>query len=157
MGKTRILDRTAVEKTKYNGSPEERPIGMLPRSSDIGSKEKIIIFKIGFIRFPKWRRADSNRWPPACKAGALPIELRPHKKMGLSGIEPLTSRLSGERSNRLSYRPIMFVNIQGANKMSRGKHPSRSKDGKKISEKRNRSELWNLVLIIITYPQNFLC
>jgi hypothetical protein len=41
--------------------------------------------------------------------------------MGLSGIEPLTSRLSGERSNRLSYRPIMTVNIQEANKMSRVK------------------------------------
>jgi hypothetical protein len=41
--------------------------------------------------------------------------------MGLSGIEPLTSRLSGERSNRLSYRPIMFLNIRGANKMSRAK------------------------------------
>jgi hypothetical protein len=24
-----------------------------------------------------WRRADSNRRPPACKAGALPAELRP--------------------------------------------------------------------------------
>ena len=26
---------------------------------------------------PKWRRRDSNSWPPACKAGALPTELRP--------------------------------------------------------------------------------
>ena len=24
-----------------------------------------------------WRRRDSNSWPPACKAGALPAELRP--------------------------------------------------------------------------------
>ena len=26
-----------------------------------------------------WRRPGSNRQPPACKAGALPAELRPHK------------------------------------------------------------------------------
>ena len=26
----------------------------------------------------QWRRWDSNSWPPACKAGALPTELRPH-------------------------------------------------------------------------------
>ena len=33
-------------------------------------------------------------------------ELHPHRKMmGLSGVEPETSRLSGARSNRLSYKP----------------------------------------------------
>ena len=26
-----------------------------------------------------WRWRDSNSWPPACKAGALPTELHPHK------------------------------------------------------------------------------
>ena len=30
----------------------------------------------------QWRRRDSNSWPPACKAGALPTELRPHLKSG---------------------------------------------------------------------------
>ena len=29
-----------------------------------------------------------------------------YKPMGLSGLEPPTSRLSGVRSNRLSYKPI---------------------------------------------------
>ena len=34
-------------------------------------------------------------------------ELHPHIDMvGLSGIEPETSRLSGARSNRLSYKPL---------------------------------------------------
>jgi hypothetical protein len=32
------------------------------------------------------------------------------KQVGLSGLEPLTSRLSGVRSNHLSYRPDWFVN-----------------------------------------------
>ena len=31
--------------------------------------------------------------------------------MGLSGLEPPTSRLSGVRSNRLSYKPVCFHNI----------------------------------------------
>ena len=29
---------------------------------------------------PVWRRRDSNSRPPACKAGALPTELRPRKR-----------------------------------------------------------------------------
>ncbi len=28
----------------------------------------------------EWRRPGSNRRPPACKAGALPAELRPHAR-----------------------------------------------------------------------------
>ena len=33
----------------------------------------------------EWRRTGSNRQPPACKAGALPIELRPHRRTTLEG------------------------------------------------------------------------
>ena len=49
--------------------------------------------------------------PPACKAGALPAELFRMSKntngilVGLSGLEPPTSRLS-KRSSQLSYRPM---------------------------------------------------
>ena len=53
-----------------------------------------------------WSQSGSNRRPPACKAGALPAELWPRDKMvGLGGLEPPTSPLSGVRSNHLSYRP----------------------------------------------------
>ncbi len=60
-----------------------------------------------------WSWPGSNRRPPACKTGALPTELQPRREkplagrrmVGLSGLEPLTSRLSGGRSNQLSYRP----------------------------------------------------
>ena len=34
-----------------------------------------------------------------------------YKPMGLSGLEPPTSRLSGVRSNQLSYKPIFFLDL----------------------------------------------
>ena len=78
---------------------------------------------------PWWRWWDSNPWPPACRAGALPAELHPHnycfthnywvllflrlanlvRLVGPSGLEPPTSCLSGTRSNLLSYEPMWLV------------------------------------------------
>ena len=67
-----------------------------------------------------WRQPESNRRPPACKAGALPAELCPHegiapsatprtatapRAMGQGGLEPPTPRLSSVCSNQLSYWP----------------------------------------------------
>ena len=70
-----------------------------------------------FVRW--WRWWDSNPWPPACRAGALPAELHPQNYwefavspfcafalVGPSGLEPPTSCLSGTRSNLLSYDPM---------------------------------------------------
>ena len=71
---------------------------------------------------PWWRWWDSNPWPPACRAGALPAELHPQiignllllrtsiRKLmvGPSGLEPPTSCLSGTRSNLLSYDPMWY-------------------------------------------------
>ncbi len=55
---------------------------------------------------PWWRRTGSNRRPHACKARALPTELRPRGRMvGLGRLELPTSRLSSARSNQLSYKP----------------------------------------------------
>ena len=46
----------------------------------------------------------------ALQTGALPAELQPRgvgpRVVGLSGFEPLTSRLSAVRSSQLSYRPV---------------------------------------------------
>jgi hypothetical protein len=58
-----------------------------------------------------WSWPGSNRRPPPCKGGALPVELQPQELrsevVGLSGFEPLTSRLSAVRSSQLSYRPVV--------------------------------------------------
>ena len=67
-----------------------------------------------FLSTPRiwWSRTGSNRRHPACKAGALPAELRPlitfvlKEVVGLGGLEPPTSRLSSARSNQLSYKPL---------------------------------------------------
>jgi hypothetical protein len=75
--------------------------------------------------FTLWRRSDSNRRPPACKAGALPLSYAPSRepfngssqtsgspaqpraiaRMGQGGLEPPTPRLSSVCSNQLSYWP----------------------------------------------------
>ena len=56
-----------------------------------------------------WSRSGSNRRHPACKAGALPAELRPRtvrrSMVGLGRFELPTPRLSSVCSNQLSYRP----------------------------------------------------
>ena len=69
-----------------------------------------------------WSLTESNRRHPACKAGALPAELRPRniaslqrrqswlemvglEMVGLGRLELPTSRLSSARSTQLSYKP----------------------------------------------------
>ena len=72
-------------------------------------------FKPDFVRWSVWM--DSNHRPHttlalflsgarfmrAVKATVLPIL----RLVGLDGLEPSTSRLSGARSNHLSYRPFL--------------------------------------------------
>ena len=38
------------------------------------------------IFMPWWRWTGSNRWPPACKAGALPAELHPHIQLNIGHL-----------------------------------------------------------------------
>ena len=52
-------------------------------------------------------RSDPQvRFPAACVAGSLSKVARGEPVVGVPGIEPGTSSLSGTRSNQLSYTPI---------------------------------------------------
>ena len=62
-----------------------------------------------------WRWWDSNPWPPACRAGALPAELHPHfigfcfftfLFQSLEWISPLHDRVSIELSSRTVSRKV---------------------------------------------------
>ena len=57
-----------------------------------------------------WRVWDLNPWMPPWKGGVLNhftnAPVYKYKMVGLNGREPSTSRLSGVRSNQLSYKPI---------------------------------------------------
>ena len=68
---------------------------------------------------PWWSLTGSNRRPHACKARALPTELRPHfrrtnlmRMVGLGRLELPTSRLSSARSNQLSYKPTSSLKLR---------------------------------------------
>lgn len=79
-----------------------------PQCRMISKSFVCLLFHAPFV--PWWSLSGSNRRPPACKAGALPAELRPQGilgiMVGLGGLEPPASPLSGVRSNHLSYRPM---------------------------------------------------
>ena len=78
----------------------------------------------------QWSRTDSNRRPPACKAGALPTELRPlsccrtgapaSRQVGARRFELRTSSLSATRSNQLSYAPITGDILRSIGRLSNG-------------------------------------
>ena len=74
-----------------------------------------------------WSQTESNRRPPACKAGALPTELWPRiaapakrELVGLGRFELPTSRLSSARSNQLSYRPRAHARCPAISRMTAG-------------------------------------
>src|SRR5437763_3781998 len=68
---------------------------------------KAVLRDGGRIAEQQWRRPGSNRQPLACKASALPVELRPlPSEVRVPGLEPGTSALSELRSSQLSYTRV---------------------------------------------------
>ena len=73
------------------------------------------IDRVEMVRFelmtPCLQGRCSPNWatPPHSIAAEVFSPLVDEKRMGLSGLEPPTSRLSGVRSNLLSYKPIRLV------------------------------------------------
>ena len=65
-----------------------------------------LLCQLSHIGLKKWDLQGSNLWPSACKADALPAELRPHildiSQTTQTGLEPVTSAVTGRRSNQLS-------------------------------------------------------
>lgn len=112
------------------GPPDPDPAAALPGGSPGRWASPAVV---SLVRLAVWRRSGSNRRPPACKAGALPTELRPRDlmqrsgqpsrpafrpvprpvrlpDMGQGGLEPPTPRLSSVCSNQLSYWPKPLPN-----------------------------------------------
>ena len=92
-----VRDRTKEQQASATASamPQSRPAWRHPGIS--------LSRRLSGMKW--WSLSGSNRRPPDCKSGALPAELRPPNMVGRGGLEPPTSRLSGVRSNHLSYRP----------------------------------------------------
>ena len=61
-----------------------------------------------------WRLAGSNRWPPACKAGALPAELNPHIRSLVYQLKAQRSGFQLERKNRLAVKHGTFSSMRPA-------------------------------------------
>ena len=118
--KPQLLYFRIVQFSRYNGESEihrssfsEKPAVSLPNLycelKDSHFCAQTNVCAVSFLsKGTWWRWGESNSWPPACKAGALPTELHPHV-VGLSGLEPPTSRLSGVCSNQLSYKPPSWI------------------------------------------------
>ena len=75
--------------------------------------------------------------------------------MGLSGLEPPTSRLSGVRSNQLSYKPLAFYSVTG-----NGDGEIRTLDpllARQVLSQLSYTPIWNIVnfLFLIWQPPAF--
>ena len=90
------------------------------RSSSVKKRTDSTRFTRCILATKQWRITDSNRWPPACKAGALASWANPPRHLPFGHlpctiwllsvvprrVELRTSTLSVWRSNQLSYETV---------------------------------------------------
>ena len=55
--------------------------------------------RLVILSYDWWRWWDSNPWPPACRAGALPTELHPHRCVSRSSLLVYFFQVSPWKSN----------------------------------------------------------
>ena len=100
------------------------PSGLEPPTSCLsGTRSNLLSYEpmwlvSDFSSLGWWRWWDSNPWPPACRAGALPTELHPHIKCSMHNWVLLFSFCFGLRKEEvssslsevsaLSYLPVQF-------------------------------------------------
>ena len=108
--------------------------GLRYRCSTNWAKSAYLMTRTGFEpMLPPWKGGVLTTWPtghngegeirtlapcyrPTPLAGAPLQPLEYFSNMGLSGLEPPTSRLSGVRSNQLSYRPKYSIKAGNENR-----------------------------------------
>ncbi|CEF47239.1 hypothetical protein XFF6166_740003 [Xanthomonas citri pv. fuscans] len=67
--------------------------GLEPPTSPLsGVRSNHLSYRPKVVSLKWWSLSGSNRRPPACKAGALPAELRPHD--GTFAYRPVPIRIS---------------------------------------------------------------
>ena len=109
------------------------------------------------LLFLWWRLAGSNRWPPACKAGALPAELNPRFLFLVWNGGPKWTRFSAEKLwQPLPFYPLAcFLLLVGQN----GLEPSTSRLSVVCSSQLSYWPLWRCISFqvhIPMYPLNWI-
>jgi hypothetical protein len=92
----------------HNFIQNKQPPDRCPASCKLGSLNDVFAScPATNFKKPWWRRTGSNRRPPACKAGALPAELRPRKvKDNSLAILPTRRSLARPTGRRGSCRAL---------------------------------------------------
>ena len=101
------LSRYKSLKSKFGGDEENRtPDPLLARQ--VLSQLSYTPTGIALTPFQDGKVCHRNfKWRLDCPYFAYAVQVYQFAVVGLGGLEPPTSRLSGVRSNQLSYRPMI--------------------------------------------------